>query len=156
MIREYSIHDKKALLSILQCNTPEYFDPKEIDDYEYYLDQELEDYFVIEENSKVLGGAGINYFPELKMARLSWDLLHPDCQGSGLGRLLILHRLRIIQAKNIFEYVEVRTSQKAFGFYGRFGFKLVETSSDFWGEGLDLYLMHLNFENYESGSAGNK
>jgi|TARA_B110000967_G_scaffold49981_1_gene51041 hypothetical protein len=68
MIRKYTKKDKSTLIELLLQNTPEYFDPSEEGDFIKYLDHELEDYFVYEEHSKILGAGGINYFLEEKLA----------------------------------------------------------------------------------------
>jgi ribosomal protein S18 acetylase RimI-like enzyme len=35
----------------------------------------------------------------------------------------------------------VRTSQLAYKFFERLGYHLIRTEKDYWGKGLDLYLM---------------
>jgi hypothetical protein len=46
MIRKYSNTDKPAVIVLLKQNTPKYFDFSEEKDFENYLDNEVEDYFV--------------------------------------------------------------------------------------------------------------
>ena len=53
MIREYSNKDKPKVIELLRKNTPEYFDISEENDFENYLENEIEDYYVFEENSKI-------------------------------------------------------------------------------------------------------
>ena len=55
MIRKYTKKDKSVLIELLRQNTPQYFDPSEESEFEYYLDSEVEDYFVYENNTKIIG-----------------------------------------------------------------------------------------------------
>lgn len=143
MIRKYTTKDKTKVLELLKLNTPEYFDPSEESDFNHYLDNEIEDYFVYEENSKLLGCGGINYFPNEKLARISWDMMHPDFHGKGIGRALVQYRLDHIKANPTIECIEVRTSQFAANFYAKMGFALESVEKDYWAKDYDLYLMKL-------------
>ncbi|MBB6612862.1 GNAT family N-acetyltransferase [Pontibacter sp. Tf4] len=143
MIRFYTPHDKQALLHLLHLNTPQYFAEAEKADYVEYLEQRLEDYFVAEEAGTIVGAGGINYFPDQKLARLSWDLVHPAFQGKGIGSQLTQHRIRHIKTRPGIELIVVRTSQLVYRFYEKMGFTLQKIEKDFWAEGFDLYEMHL-------------
>lgn len=48
MIREYTSNDKSKIIELFRKNTPKYFDSSEVIDFENYIDNELEDYFVYE------------------------------------------------------------------------------------------------------------
>ncbi|HEY4652574.1 MAG TPA: GNAT family N-acetyltransferase [Pontibacter sp.] len=144
MIRPYTVADKEALLQLLQLNTPQYFHPAEEADFLYYLAQELESYYVLEENGTIVGCGGINYFYSEKLARLSWDMVHPQHQGKGIGRQLTEYRLHEIKSKPEIETIVVRTTQLVYPFYNKLGFELVKTEKDYWADGFDLYQMQLN------------
>lgn len=142
MIREYSESDKLSVIKLLQLNTPEYFDPSENVEFEDYLDNTREDYFVVLRKSKIVGAGGINYFPDENTARISWDMIHPEYQGKGVGKELIQYRIGLIKAssKNI-ELIVVRTSQLTHKFYKKMGFVLDKVEQDFWAKDFDLYQM---------------
>ena len=93
MIREYSKRDKSGIIDLLRKNTPEYFDFSEESDFENYLENEVEDYFVYEKNSEIIGVGGINYFLKEKLARISWDIIDSKHQGKGIGKKLVQHRI---------------------------------------------------------------
>ena len=97
MIRSYKSEDKKKIIDLLDLNIPKSFAPSEAEDFIEYLDQHLEDYFVVEENGEIIGAGGINYFPAKNAARISWDFMHPDFQGRGIGKRLLLHRIEFIK-----------------------------------------------------------
>jgi [ribosomal protein S18]-alanine N-acetyltransferase len=141
MIRTFTSSDLRSILAIFDRLSPEFFHPNEKVDLERYLGFEIEDYFVWEENGIILASGGINYFPEIKEARISWDLVCPEYQRKGLGMKLMIYRLNQIQRKGGFQNVVVRTSQMAWRFYEKNGFILKEVQNDFWATGYDLYQM---------------
>jgi [ribosomal protein S18]-alanine N-acetyltransferase len=142
MIRPYTRSDKPALIALLKLNIPKYFAEAEEADFVEYLEQHLEDYFVVEEAGVIVGAGGINYFPNEKLARLSWDVVHPSYQGKGIGRGLTQHRINHIKANPGISLIVVRTTQLVYPFYQKIGFTLIKTEKDYWAEGFDLYEMH--------------
>lgn len=146
MIREYSHIDKPKLIELLRRNTPEYFDSSEERDFENYLDNQVEDYFVFEENSVIIGAGGINYFPTKKLARISWDMVHPKSHGKGIGKKLTQFRINHLKDISEIEVIVVRTSQFAYKFYEKMGFELEKVEKDFWAKNFDLYQMRMNNE----------
>ena len=140
MIRCYRDSDHNALLDLLDLNIPEYFDPSERDDYISYLDNEREDYYVIERDGYILAAAGINYLADKSEARLSWDFVHPESQGKGYGRAITEHRIEHIKDQGI-NNIRVRTSQFAYRFYEKMGFRITEIRENYWAENYHLYDM---------------
>ncbi|MCF6351745.1 MAG: GNAT family N-acetyltransferase [Cyclobacteriaceae bacterium] len=146
MIRSYVASDKPTLLNLIRANTPAYFDKVEETDFEKYLDNEIEDYYVIERNEKIIGCGGINYEPESNYAVISWDIIYPNYQGKGIGKELLEFRINKIKEKKKHTQVIVRTSQFTFKFYEKAGFKLIESVKNYWAKGIDLYYMTLVLE----------
>ena len=143
MIRAYEPKDKLPLLDLMRLNTPQYFHQKEEEDFDSYLNHKVENYYVLEEDGAVIAGAGINYYPVHGEAHITWDIIHPDFQGKGLGSQLIDHRIAEIRRVPGIHQVTVRTSQLAYPFYEKRGFELIRTVSDYWAPGFDLYEMRL-------------
>src|SRR5690606_4457259 len=98
MIRKYSHKDKPRLIELLRLNTPEYFDASEENEFESYLNTEVEDYFVFLENSEIIGAGGINNFLTEKLARISWDIIRPKSQGKGIGKRLTEFRINQLKS----------------------------------------------------------
>lgn len=145
MIRPYQTNDKSALLRLLKLNIPKYFHPDEYQEFSHYLDHEVEDYFVFVDNGNILGAGGINYgFNQGTTARISWDLVHPNHQGVGIGTSLVSLRVEQIRQYPDVKTIEVRTTQMVYPFYQKFGFKLIQQEKDFWAPGYDLYRMEIN------------
>jgi ribosomal protein S18 acetylase RimI-like enzyme len=145
-IRPYVDEDRSALLAILSQHIPSFFSPHEVDDYAHYLDHEVEEYWVATTATGVVGAGGINRGPQAHMARFSWDLVHPNWQGRGVGTRLMQHRMDALSARPDLKVVMVRTSQLAYPFYHRFGFHVQQIIPGYWGAGFDLYQMSLAWE----------
>jgi ribosomal protein S18 acetylase RimI-like enzyme len=143
-LRSYTPLDKDALIALLRLNTPQYFDESEEGDFIRYLDEQVEDYFVVEEDKQIIGSGGINYVADAKIARISWDIIHPDFQGKGIGKKLTLHRINQIKKNPAIDLVVVRTTQLVYKFYHKLGFELEKIEKDYWAEGFDLYQMRLD------------
>lgn len=143
MIRKYLNSDKPKIIELLRKNTPQYFDPLEEMDFENYLENEIEDYFVCEINSEIIGAGGINYFVEQKLARISWDMIDPNSQGNGIGKKLTQYRINLLKEKENIELIVVRTTQLVYKFYEKMGFELDKIEKDFWAKGYDLYQMEI-------------
>jgi ribosomal protein S18 acetylase RimI-like enzyme len=153
-IRFYQNEDKEELIKLIKLTIPTYFDSSEEKEFAEYLERYKEDYFVIENKAtnQIIGCGGINYFFDdvieryqrsINLARISWDIIHPNFQGQGIGKKLLLHRINHIQSKEI-KRIVVRTSQLAYKFYQKVGFELEKTEKDFWAKGFDLYQMKMN------------
>lgn len=143
-IRPYHPHDKIALLELLTLLVPAYFAEEEIADFSDYLDQKIELYFVAERQGKIVAAAGINFEKEKGMGKLSWDFVHPDEQGKGVGKKLITYRIDLLAGMPSIRSISVRTSQLAYLFYKKHGFELVEVQKDYWAPGFDMYAMVYN------------
>lgn len=146
MIRPYTTHDKPELIRLLKLNIPQYFAASEITDFTEYLDRQLEEYFVVEEGGDIIGSGGINYFWDSRLARISWDIIHPDYHGKGYGTKLTLYRINLLQNNPAIDIIVVRTTQLVYKFYEKAGFRLEKTEKDFWAKGFDLYQMRMDLQ----------
>jgi ribosomal protein S18 acetylase RimI-like enzyme len=141
MIRAYKKTDKEKLLEVFKLNAPQYFDPKEVQDFDDYLENYPETYFTIEHNGEVVGGTGYYFKEEDNSGRITWIFFHPESAGMGFGRQSVEYCLNIFKQDKRIKKSVVTTSQLAFHFFEKFGYQLIYTEKDHWGEGLDLYLM---------------
>jgi len=142
-IRDYTSNDKDAVIGLLRLNTPQYFAPEEEQDLLHYLDHEIERYFVLEMNGALAGCGGINFSEDRTHGKISWDILHPQYQGLGLGSRLVRHRLEHLKTYQGLQTITVRTSQLAYKFYEKQGFVLTQVIEDYWAKGFHLYDMAL-------------
>lgn len=139
-IRPYMPGDKSRVMALLRLNTPRYFAPAEETDLAEYLEGKRELYYVLETADAIVGCGGIN-FPDDATACISWDILDPAYQGRSLGTRLMRHRLSVLQSMPLTQRIIVRTSQLAYLFYEKQGFRLTQVTRDYWAEGYDLYHM---------------
>jgi ribosomal protein S18 acetylase RimI-like enzyme len=147
-IRPYKSSDLLAVVKLLKLNTPGFFSESEENDLVVYLQSQAEDYFVIEAEGDIIAAGGINYFHNSQEARISWDIVHPDAQGKGVGKKLLEFRIEYINTHYPkIDCIVVRTSQLVYPFYAKAGFKLKSVEKDYWAKGFDLYCMQLKNRN---------
>lgn len=140
-IRPYTPADTEALLIVFGKNVPEAFAEHELADYAEFLRTRTEPYFVAELDGRVVGACGYHIRPDGQSASIIWILADPDTRGRGVGTALIGHMLGQIRQRADVRAIETRTSQVAYRFFEKFGFRLVSTQTDYWAPGLDLYTM---------------
>lgn len=141
VIREYTVDDFNNLCELLKLNIPTYFAMEEFTDFEKYLKDEIENYYVAEWDGNIVGCGGINFNRNENIALISWDIMHPNYQGKGVGSIMLKHRLNFIKQHFPSYKIMVRTSQLVYKFYEKHGFHLLEKHSNFWAEGFDMYKM---------------
>ena len=139
MIREYKSIDKNAVLELIRLNIPKYFASSEEDDFSRYLDSEIELYYVLLFDKKLVGCGGINFSDNRMTGKISWDILHPEYQGKSLGTYLLEYRIKKLKSIDSVQRITVRTSQLAYKFYEKRGFELLEVKKDYWARGFDMY-----------------
>lgn len=122
--------DRKQLVEIFKLSTPKYFNPKVINDFGNYLEQQREPYFTIEHQNE-----------SDKLGRITWIFFHPNSPGHGLETKAVKHCLDILTLNPSVEKLVITTSQLAYKFFDKFGFDLVKTKKDHGGKDLDLYIM---------------
>jgi ribosomal protein S18 acetylase RimI-like enzyme len=135
-LRSYHPDDYTQIINLFLLNTPQYFCPPEQQDLEEFLKTELENYFVIEEDGKVLACGGSNI--EDNTGWLSWYIVHPAQHGKGLGKQLAEHNLQLLKNHKDITKIKVRTSQLVYEFYEKLGFVLMNTQDNYWGDGMHL------------------
>lgn len=141
LIRDYQAVDYDQLCELFKFNIPAYFAVEEYQDFEKYLREEIEHYFVVEMDAIIVGCGGINYMRDAAVAMISWDIVHPEYQGRGIGSCILNYRIAFIKHHYPTYMIIVRTSQLVYPFYEKQGFKLLEKHKDFWAKGFDMYKM---------------
>ena len=144
VIRTAQKQDFKFLSKIFSLNVPKYFDKNELDDFKkYFNSKNLESYFIIESQGKVLGGGGYAY-ENIKTARICWLFIDPNYHGLGLGKKLVNHCVKILKNDRKLSVIEVETSNLTYKFYGKLNFKIEYIKKDYWPNNDDLYFMKID------------
>jgi len=141
LIRKFKNTDTDEIIGLLRFNTPSYFAPSEEQDLLYHLQNHASDFYVLEVDTRLLACGGINLHIDNETASLSWDMVHPQFHGMGLGTSLAKFRIRKIKEIKEVKTISVRTSQLVYKFYEHFGLEVKEIVKDYWEEGFDLYRM---------------
>lgn len=141
LLRPYQPNDFQQAINLFLLNTPQFFCPPEQQDLEEYLKEEIEYYFVMEEEGIILASGGCNIMGDIGC--LSWYIVHPGHHGRGLGKQLAEHNLQLLKNHKDVTKIKVRTSQLVYQFYEKLGFVLMNTQDNYWGEGMHLYEMEL-------------
>jgi ribosomal-protein-alanine N-acetyltransferase len=146
-IRAFRNDEKEEILKLLRLNTPKSFHPSEEKDLREYLENEAENYFVVDGPGGIVAAGGYNTgFDNGRAVRISWDLVHPEFQGLGIGKNLTLYRIEQIKKNPDVEMIVVRTTGQAEKFYENMGFQKRHFEKDFWAPGFDLYQMEMRIK----------
>ncbi len=144
MLRPYHFYDRKRLLEIFRKNVPDFFAAAEEHTFLHYLEQFATTYFVIENKHRIIGAGGYHFTDDPDTARLSWQFVDPAFHRMGFGRELTAYLLRKVSTHQSIRFVTVWTSQHAYGFYEKFGFRVEKIKKNYWGKDLDLYVMGMS------------
>ncbi len=136
-LRPYLPTDRAACLGVFESNVPEYFDPAEQTGFESFLDNPDCPYFVMEHDESIVGCGGYALGQQNGLASMVWGMVRRDSHKLGLGRFLLLYRLREIGKASGIEMVRLDTSQKAEPFFRKQGFKATGVVKNGYGPGLD-------------------
>ena len=133
--------DTAACLALFDSNVPLFFLPSEQLDFEAYL-RDPGAYWVMEQESEVVACGGVWQAPSRpeRPAGLAWGMVRRDLHRSGLGSLLLHHRLAALRDLGAAE-CWIDTSQHSAPFLARHGFREVRRTQDFYGAGMDEVVM---------------
>jgi [ribosomal protein S18]-alanine N-acetyltransferase len=159
-IREYRSEDKAACLEVFKSNCPKFFDRRELELFDKWLqhqanensvyqsptytNSEKDAYYVIElHETGIVACGGFYVVKNEKEARLAWGMIHSSFHYKGYGTTLFDHRKKIIQKDWPDHTITLGTSQHTFPFYERMGMKVVNFVKSGYGPELDRYDMIL-------------
>lgn len=135
-VRQYTAADGNSCLAVFDSNRPDYFAGGERERFEKFLAEPDSPYFVMEHESAVVGCGG--FAVSGNSARLTWGMIRRQLHRRGLGRFLLLYRLREISRSGVeVETVGLDTTPLAAPFFLSQGFRVASTTPDGYGPGLD-------------------
>lgn len=117
-IRPYAPADADACLTVYDSYAPE---PGERAAFAAFLAAPAGAYLVMEHEDRILGCGGFTVAPP--EARLTWGMVHREAARQGLGRFLLLYRLKEIGKSAGVLFAGVSVPREFAGFFARQGFK---------------------------------
>jgi ribosomal protein S18 acetylase RimI-like enzyme len=153
-IRHYEAADREACIDIFESNTPRYFDPLELEDFNRWLDGKdrnilsynttKEEYFyVLEVENKIIACGGY-YIPiDENRGNMVWGMVHEKFHKAGFGSALLSYRINEIKQNYPGYIISLDTTQHSFIFFEKLGFTVTAIQNNYYGENLDRYDMIL-------------
>ncbi len=152
MIKKYEPIHRERCLEIFESNCPKFFDITEKESLLHWLDGQennqnayentnTEYYYVIMNESEIIGCGGFYTMKDELCAKISWGMIDRNFHKKGFGRTLSLFRLKEIQEKYPNHVIALDTSQHTFPFYEKLGFITKKITPNSYGIGLDRYDM---------------
>jgi N-acetylglutamate synthase-like GNAT family acetyltransferase len=141
IIRKAQPSDLDSLDRIFNLNIPKYFHEKELVDFKkYFNSNNIETYFIIESEGKILGASGYAY-ENKQTANLCWVFIDPNHHSKGLGTKLVNYCLDTLKRDNQLNVIQLETSNLTFKFYEKLDFKIEYVKKEYWPNNDDLYFM---------------
>ncbi len=137
-LRPYTQADKDACLSLIDGNTPTFFAPHERDEFDTFLNDPGDAYWVVEDEAgAVIGCSGYWIISNTPVAVITWTMVARSWHGRGVGRRLLLTCLHHLCRTPAIQTVRLETSQHVTGFYERVcGFRIEEIEENGFAPGL--------------------
>jgi N-acetylglutamate synthase-like GNAT family acetyltransferase len=145
-IRAYRAEDRDGCLAVFDSNVPDFFAEAERGEFAAFLEKNAWPYVVMEHEGAVVGCGGWVPEGDGRTMSMTWGMVRGGMHGLGLGRLLLLHRLREITKAGGCERVRLATSQRTAGFFAKQGFKVVDAVKDGFAPGIDRVEMAMKLE----------
>lgn len=134
IFRAFRQSDEDHCLRLFDANCPEYFAPRERDEYAAFLSTAPPQYRVCVEGARLIGAFGL--LPEGPgEGRLNWILIDTASQGTGLGSAMMAEVDRTART-GLMHTVHIAASHRSAPFFKRFGASPERETRDGWGPGM--------------------
>jgi N-acetylglutamate synthase-like GNAT family acetyltransferase len=120
-VRPYQPSDRPACLAVFHSLIPALLDPATLPLFEAWLEKPAGPYFVMEHEDSVVGCGGYSFSPDETAATLQWGMVHRNSQKQGLGRFLLLYRIREIGKAGTASLVFAHPPRPSAGFFEKQG-----------------------------------
>jgi len=121
-VGEYQPSDLDACLAIYRSNVAEFL-PDSIELFEAHLSEPFSYFLVAESLTAVLACGGLDIRADANSAGLTFGMVRRDSHRCGLGSLLTLTRLALLDGEHDPAFVGLETTLAIEPFYQRFGFE---------------------------------
>lgn len=140
--KPYQSEDFSACMALFDDNCPSHFAPNEKADYQAYLEQLPEDYYIAYQGKKPLAAFGFLLNHTSKRGQITWIMVAKSTQGTGIGRQMMDKSRQLGLAADM-EIVDIAASHLSAPFFARFGAKALNHIADGWGPGMHRIDMEL-------------
>lgn len=123
-IRPYEASDRIACLAVFDSLKPALIDSDARPDFEQWLDKPAGAYFVLEHEGSIVGCGGYLLSGGRTGAMLRWGMIRADSRKMGLGRYLLMYRIREIGKEGTVNTVLADVPRPSAAFYERQGFRV--------------------------------
>jgi hypothetical protein len=129
-IRPYEAGDRASCLSVYDSLTPSFLDSTARPVFEAWLDRHDGRYFVMEHEGTVVGCGGYSLSSDQSTANLHWGMIRNSAQKMGLGRFLLMYRIREIGKAGTVGVVFAHSPRPSAGFFEKQGFRRNGVATD--------------------------
>jgi ribosomal protein S18 acetylase RimI-like enzyme len=136
-IRPYEPGDRASCLAIFDSLTPALLDSSALQLFELWLYQRAGLYFVVEHEESIVGCGGYSFSPDQSVATLRWGMVRHSSQKMGLGRFLLMYRIREIGKEGTVGVVVAHSPRPSVGFFEKQGFRVNGIEKDAYAPGVD-------------------
>ena len=141
--RPYQAEDNGRCVEIFMSNTPRYFGVEEADEFRQFLEALPCAYFVATQDDEIVACGGHGYHGKKQAVALCWGMVRADLHKQGLGKFMLIERLKQIFTDFGETVVQIDTSQHSQGFFERYGFQVKEVTQNYFAPGLHRVDMEL-------------
>ena len=126
-IRAYEPKDRDGCLAVFDSlEGPYFFTPEGREEFAAFLDRAESPYLVLEHDGCIVGCGGYHAEPGAAIAALHWGMIARGAQRQGLGRYLLLYRMKEIGRVPGVQMVNLGTTAGAAPFFEKFAFRKVK------------------------------
>ena len=143
-VREYQSADLDACLDIYRSNSAEFL-PDTIELLECHLSEPFSYYLIVESPTSILACGGIDIHADANSAGLTFGMVRREFHRTGLGTLLTLTRLALLDGEHDPAFVRLETALEVEPFYRRFGFERMSYPEHRYSGGSYYIDMDLSF-----------
>lgn len=133
---------------VFQSNVPFFFMENELDEFVDFIENEPFPYWVVRHQNEIIGCGGI-YEADEKFGRaefenevgFAWGMIEDKYHKQGFGKELARFRLNYLLEHFENRPIVLRTTQNTADFFKKFGFTILRTEPNGFGEGMDKIIM---------------
>lgn len=142
IIEKYSEKYKDSCLAVFDQNSPDFFAPNERIDFLSFLNENPSDYYLLFKDDVLIAGYGLRIIDKCNV-RIHWIMVNPLYRGEGLGNSMMQTVIQKIKGSSVIRIL-IAASQKSAPFFAKYGAKVISTTKNGWGKGMDKVDMEIN------------